>query len=250
MNHTDAGTDAHLDVGAYVLHALPADEEAAFENHLAGCADCRREADELSTAAARLVVADVRAPSEDVRRRVLERIATVRQDRPVAVVARRHRRRQRTLRLATAASLAAAAALGGVAWWQHTEADDARQRAAAATAETRALSGVLAAPDAAVRTGALSGGGTASVVASRAEGRAAFVAAGLPPLGDGRVYELWYAESGRYRPAGLLGAVDGRGTRVLDGPMGGATAVCVTVEPAGGSPRPTSDPLVYVSLPA
>ncbi|MFI9824047.1 anti-sigma factor domain-containing protein [Streptomyces sp. NPDC052013] len=245
MNHTDA----HVDVGAYVLHALPADEEAAFENHLAGCPECRREADQLSTAANRLVVAEVRAPSADVRRRVLDQIATVRQDRAVAVLSRRHRRRRRLLRLALAASLAAAVALGGVAWWQHSEADAAREQATDARAETRALTGVLTAPDATVSTEELPGGATASVIASRSEGTAALVAVDLPPLSGGRVYELWYAEAGQYRPAGLLHAVNGRQTQVLDGPMEGATAVCITVEPVGGSARPTTDPLAYISLP-
>ena len=33
--------------GAYLLGALPDDERAAFEAHLAGCAACREEVDEL-----------------------------------------------------------------------------------------------------------------------------------------------------------------------------------------------------------
>lgn len=34
-------------VGAYVLHALPADEQRAFEAHLSECPTCRRETAQL-----------------------------------------------------------------------------------------------------------------------------------------------------------------------------------------------------------
>jgi hypothetical protein len=146
--------------------------------------------------------------------------------------------------------VAAAAALGGVAWWQSSEADTAREQSAQDRAGYRELSDVLAASDATISTEELARGGTASVVASRARGRAAFVAAGLPPLTGDRVYQLWYAESGQYRPAGLLSATGGRQAHVLDGRLDGATAVCLTVERAGGSRRPTTDPVGVISVPA
>jgi len=40
--------DQHLDAGAYVLGLLDADERARFEDHLATCALCTAEVDELS----------------------------------------------------------------------------------------------------------------------------------------------------------------------------------------------------------
>ncbi|WP_449488584.1 anti-sigma factor domain-containing protein [Streptomyces purpurascens] len=39
----------------------------------------------------------------------------------------------------------------------------------------------------------------------------------LPPLADDRVYQLWYARSGQFRPAGLLSTADGGHADVLDG---------------------------------
>ncbi|MET9762293.1 anti-sigma factor [Streptomyces sp. NPDC006372] len=247
MNLAD---DSHLDVGAYVLHALPAGERAAFENHLAGCAQCRREVEQLSEAAVALGAAETNAPSADLRRRVMDQIRTARQDRSGVVESRRQRRLRGGLRLALAASVAGVVALGGVAWWQSSEADTAREQSAEIRAGYRDVAGVLAASDATISTEKLAGGGTASVVASRAEGRAAFIASGLPPLTDDQVYELWYDESGRYWPAGLVSAAGGRQARVLDGRMKGATAVCVTVEPAGGSRYPTTEPIGIISVPA
>ncbi|MFB7930786.1 MULTISPECIES: anti-sigma factor domain-containing protein [Streptomyces] len=247
MNLTD---DPHLAVGAYVLHALPAGERAAFEEHLADCASCRAEVDQASGAAVAMGATETSTPPADLRRRVLERIAAVPQDRTVAAQARRRRRGQRALRLALAASLAAAAALGGIAWWQSSEADSAREEAAQDRAGYRQLADVLAAPDATISTGELARGGTASVIASRAQGQSAFIASGLPPLTDDQVYQLWYARPGQFRPAGLVSGSGGRQAYVLDGRLGGATAVCVTVEPSGGSRQPTTDPVGVISVPA
>lgn len=245
MNLTD---DPHLAVGAYVLHALPTGEETDFEKHLAVCGPCRLEVDQLSSAAVRLGAAETSTPSADLRRRVLDQIVTVRQDRSVTGRSRRGRRRW-SLKPALAASVAAAAALGGVAWWQSSEADTAREQSAQDRAEYRQLADVLAAPDATISSQELAGGGTASVVASRAQGRSALIASRLPQLTGDRVYELWYAESGRYRPAGLLSPTSGREAYVLDGRLDGATAVCITVEPVGGSTQPTTDPVGFISVP-
>ncbi|MGA5895288.1 anti-sigma factor [Streptomyces venetus] len=247
MNLADA---PHLDAGAYVLNALPAGEAAAFENHLAGCSQCRLEVERLSEAAVGMGAAETNAPSADLRRRVLEQISTVRQDRFVALESRRQRRLRRGLGLALAASVAGAVALGGVAWWQSSEADTAREQSAEARAGYRDVAGVLAAHDATISTGKLAGGGTASVVASRAEGRAAFIASGLPRLTDDQVYELWYDDAGQYRPAGLVNAAGGHQAHVLDGRMEQATAVCLSVEPAGGSRHPTTEPIGVIPVPA
>ncbi|MCF2129337.1 anti-sigma factor [Strepomyces sp. STD 3.1] len=252
--------DPHLDVGAYTLHALPPDEEAAFEHHLASCAACREEADALAATAALLAAGQLRAPSPEVRRRVLAQIGTVPQERDVApdrdleqaaaLAARRRRRGQRALAFALAASVAAAAALGGIAWWQHSEADTAREQIREAEAGAEALAGVLAASDATISTTTLSDGATASVVTSRSEGEAAFIAAGLPPLSGDQVYELWYGRGDEHWPAGLLPGTGGDVAHVMEGPLSKATAVGITVEPAGGSPQPTTKPLGVIALPA
>ncbi|MEV5014419.1 anti-sigma factor [Streptomyces sp. NPDC053780] len=254
-----AGGDPHLDVGAYTLHALPPDEEADFENHLASCPACREEAAELAATVALLAAAEFRAPSPEVRRRVLAQIGTVRQERRVApdrdleaaaLAARRRRRGRRALGFALAVSVAAAAALGGIAWWQHSEADTARAEVHEARAGAEALAGVLAASDATISTTTLSDGATASVVTSRAEGEAAFIAAGLPPLSGDQVYELWYARGDEHWPAGLLPGTGGDLAHVMEGPLRQATTVGITVEPAGGSPQPTTKPLGVIALPA
>ncbi|GGT21177.1 hypothetical protein GCM10010222_73920 [Streptomyces tanashiensis] len=246
---TTSPGDPHAAVGAYVLHALPSAEEAAFEKHLAGCEACRREVDELRRAAARLATAEsIDAPPE-LRQRTLERIRTVRQEH----APRPPRPHRRVMSMALAASLAAAAALGGLALWQHSEADDARARAVQAEQQARgngtAFADLLTAPDATLHAGKLSDGATAAVVVSQSQNRAAFTARDLPALTGNRVYELWYAaEAGGLRPAGLLPGSGRDSARLLEGPLGDAVAVGITVEPAGGSAQPTSDPLGIISI--
>ncbi|MGW6413570.1 anti-sigma factor [Streptomyces sp. NPDC055055] len=241
--------DPHAAVGAYVLHALPPAEEAAFENHLAGCAACRREAEELRATVASLAATESVPVRPEARQRTLQRIRTVRQEHTT----RPARPHGRLMRLALAASLAAAAALGGFALWQHSEAGDARARAIQAEARAQgdgaAFAAVLTAPDAALHTEKLPDGASAAVVVSRSQNRAAFTARDLPALTGDRVYELWYAaDTGDLRPAGLLSGSGRDPARLLTGPLGDATAVGITVEPAGGSTQPTTEPLGIIPI--
>ncbi|BDH06260.1 MULTISPECIES: anti-sigma factor [Streptomyces] len=238
------GPGDHDAVGAYVLDALPADERAAFENHLAACAACREEAAQLMEAVVGLAEAAPLGPDDAARARVLESIRHTRQETPTVRVSRA----RRLLPWALAACLAAAVAGGSVAWWQYEEARDARRTALDEERRSASLAEVVTAPDATVRTGELSNGGKAGVVVSRQQAKAAFVAAGLPALGGGKVYQLWYADNGTFRPAGLLSGSGGRQGRVLLGPLGRATAVGITVEPTGGSKQPTTAPLAVVTL--
>ncbi|MFE6134191.1 anti-sigma factor domain-containing protein [Streptomyces sp. NPDC056437] len=242
--------DLHTATGAYVLHALPEDERAAFETHLAACEACRQEVAELRATAARLGLAVAVTPPDAMRDSVLRRTAGTRQEFKLLNSERMRRPAQRLPRLVMAACVAAAAAFGGIAVWQHEEADSARTAARQAEQREASVADVLAAPDARLQTRALSGGATATVAVSRSEDAAALVVAGLPELPADKVYEAWYAGSGNPRPAGLLQSASGRQLALLDGPVGDATAVAVTVEPAGGSPQPTTVPLGAITLPA
>ncbi|MFG3168953.1 anti-sigma factor domain-containing protein [Streptomyces sp. NPDC048200] len=241
--------DQHQLVGAYVLHALPPDEEAAFDNHLADCAACRKEVAELSAVTLELASGHEAEPSPELRGHVLDRITRTRQEHIAAPGP--NGRRGRVLRVALAACLAVAAALGGVAVWQHQQADEARTAASREQARTAAVTDIVTAGDATITTQKLDDGGDISVVASRTQGRAAVVAADLPHLGKDRVYELWYAaKTGDLRPAGLLPGSGGGHAQVLRGSLEDVAAVGITAEPAGGSEQPTSEPLGIVTVPA
>ncbi|MEV6103689.1 anti-sigma factor [Streptomyces sp. NPDC051940] len=239
--------DLHTATGAYVLHALPADERARFERHLAACAACAQEVRELAATAARLGLAVSVPVAPELRARVMSRIDTVRQEPPrTAGLPRPRRLAGDAGRFVLAACLAAAAALGGVAVWQHQEAEDARAGARAIEERAARIDAVLGAPDAKAASGAMPDGATGTVVVSRERDRAVFVAAGMPEPPAGKVYQLWFDDSGTMRPAGLL---SGSGAVLMDGPVGDASGMGVTVEPAGGSEQPTSAPVGAVRLP-
>jgi len=94
------------------------------------------------------------------------------------------------------------------------------------------------------------GGVTTEVVYSKQLGQAAISVTGLPPAPDGKTYQLWYVGPDQVaRSAGLLDAdAEGHGSLLLQGDANRAAAVGMTVEPAGGSVRPTTDPVLVIAL--
>ncbi|MCZ7457260.1 anti-sigma factor [Streptomyces sp. WMMC940] len=265
------GDELHSAAGAYVLHALPEDERRAFEDHLASCAVCAREIADLSDSAARLAQPVTAEPPEHLRRRVLERIAVT----PQAPYAPRVPREQpeeevpqaraaagepapfgtgrspvpRILQLALAACAALAVAFGGVAAWQYQAAEQARSQLHWAEERYAGVADVLAAPDVELHTQQLADGGTGTVAVSRSQDAAVFFATGVPPLPVGQTYALWFSEDGSYRPAGLVSGAEAQDMQMLNGPVSGATAVGITIEPVGGSLQPTSPPLGMIDIP-
>ena len=114
--------------------------------------------------------------------------------------------------------------------------------------QASALASINAAPDAQRASAPVSGGGTATLVWSGDLGKSALVATDLPPLPNGKTYELWYMRDGQAIPAGTLNpAGSGSTWRVLAGNMTAGDAVGVTVEPKGGSSKPTSPPIVAIN---
>lgn len=253
---------------AYAVDALTGAEARDAEAHLEGCAACRAELAQLREA-----LADLAAPVEPppaMRARVLAALDDVEQLPPVAplralpdpvggprsgddeLALRRARRRPRTSRwlpavaAAAAAVLVAAAALGGWTALRWRDQAQQAQQAAAAVAQ------IAAAPDA-VTVAATDGGagwGSARVVASASLGEAVVVPTGVDPAPRGRTWQLWWVTGEQApRPAGLLSGADGS-PEVLEGAADGATAVAVTLEPAGGSSAPTTTPVAVYPLAA
>ncbi|KUO09898.1 anti-sigma factor [Streptomyces sp. DSM 15324] len=246
--------DLHRLTGAHALHALPDDENVTFERHLSRCEPCREEAAELRATAARLGLAAATTPSPALREHVLRRITTVRQEVPGttdgALPVHAGRRARLLSRWVLAACLAATAALGGTAVWEHQRAEDAGERARRAAGTADEIAAVLAAPDARTRAARLGGGATGAVVVSRELDRAVFVVSGMTRPPGGRVYQLWFDDFGRMRPAGLMDP--GRNDQVvlLRGAVDGASGMGITVEPEGGSRAPTTGPVALMTLPA
>lgn len=245
--------ELHTLTGAYALHALPEDERREFERHLGDCEACTQEVRELSATAARLGLAVAESPPRELRERVLREITTVRQEAPSHGRPGRTSGGGRTGRwssYALAACIAAAAAFGGVAVWQNQVAQDARQEANQATRQSEQLAEVLSAPDAKTTSSDLGGGARATVVVSQDRNRAVILASGMERPPSGKVYQLWFNDEGTMRSAGLMDPSASDDAVLLDGPVDRATGMGITVEPAGGSAEPTSDPVALMDFPA
>lgn len=110
------------------------------------------------------------------------------------------------------------------------------------------LAAIVAAPDVSTIVSSVAGGGTSTLVSSESAGLSAMVFDGLQPLSDDERYALWYITDGVPTPAGLFAVTgDGAVVQVLEGAFEAGTIVGVTVEPASGSPAPTSDPIVAIA---
>ncbi|MGC5629177.1 anti-sigma factor domain-containing protein [Georgenia sp. Z1344] len=148
------------------------------------------------------------------------------------------RRRRRLPRVLVAAAAAVALVVtGAIAVQQYRRAEEARD-------EIAAIHDLLASPGSELVVAEVAGGGTAGAVV--ADGEAVFVAAGLPELDDDRDYQLWVIDAAGAQSAGVLTSDDGRARTEVPAVDDGDT-LGVTVEPAGGSDAPTTDPIVTLA---
>ncbi len=223
--------DLHALTGAYAVDALDEVERARFERHLGTCPDCRAEVQSLREAAAVLAEAAATPPPAALRARVLAEIATVRPLPPVVPAEQASRRRWLPLLVAASVLAVLGIALG---WWQPWSSDPS-----APTAAER----VLAADDAESVTLSFEDGSQATVTRSVSEGRAVITTTDMAPPPNGKVYELWLQHpDGHMAPAGVMPQEPDQ-TVLLDGDATEAIGAGITVEPAGGSAEPTSDPI-------
>ncbi len=249
------GHDLHILSGVYVLDALGSNAERdRFERHLGRCQTCAGEVRGLREVTTMLAMAAALRPPPALRQHVLGAVTRTRQLPPAVDAQPRRRplpgwwpgqgsRWLPRLALACAAvGVAVAVVLGVVlAGVQH--------RLDVAQAENHAIAGVLAAPDARVLTRATSAGGTATVVVSQAERELIVTTAGLRPLPATKVYEAWLINPRRTRPAGLLPAPRGGRTQpLLATGLSPGDVFGLTVEPAGGTSKPTTTPILLIPL--
>lgn len=232
--------DIHALSGAYAVDALDPEERELFERHLAGCAACQEEVDSLRAAAAELSALVETAPPPALRDAVLRQVSTVRPLPPLptdrAPVAPPIPLRRRPWLLAAVA--AALVAVGALGIW----------RAVDTTPPPTVAQQVLDAPDASRVAHQLPGGATATVVRSKDVGKAVLVASRMPAPPAGKVYQLWLQDdAGTMRPAGLM---TGSGDQivVLTGDARDAAGAGITIEPTGGSPQPTSQPVALFAF--
>ena len=156
----------------------------------------------------------------------------------------------RALAAAAGVLLLAGAGLTGWALGQSAENNRLEQQLAQAQQTQGAMLGILTSEDAKVSTARMADGAVVTVAYAPSLNQGAVTAHGLPDLPAGKTYELWLQHDNVMVPAGLMpGAAPGSPMMtLLEGQLSGATAVGITVEPAGGSPAPTTEPIMVQEL--
>ncbi|OCI30353.1 anti-sigma factor [Oerskovia enterophila] len=227
-------------LAAYALDAVDDLDRRVVDRLLTTDPDARRELDEHRAVVAAFTVDT--PPPAGLRDQVLERVASTPQ---VAAVQagradpRPGRSARPPRRWAVVAAVAAAVVAVAV---PTTLAVQARQEQVRLQTQADAVASMLADPAAEIVRGEMVGGGDASALVSG--DRVLFSVSDLPQAGAAEDYQLWLVEGDRMVSAGVFDARDGSAALLVE--AAGSAGVAVTLEPAGGSPQPTSDPLVVL----
>lgn len=259
--------DLHSEAHAYVVGALTTHEAREFERHLIECDTCSADVIDIRAVTSALSTTVATDPPARLRGAVLAQIAQTAQE-PVVTSAVDHgpstsgttsrdnvlefrpsRRRRVATSLLAAAAVVAAVGFGGWAYQADQDSKNSERIAIEARSETTELAGLLSSDD--VRT--VSGRfpqteHTGTVVMSKKLGKAVFVASGLPDLPSDKVYEAWTID-GDPHPAGTFTPDDDQSIVRLSDAAFTADSFAITVEPEGGSTKPTSDAIFTVVLP-
>jgi anti-sigma-K factor RskA len=227
-------TELHTLSGAYAIDALSAEEAAAFRTHLDACAACCEEVRELRAAAARMGASEALVPPSHLKERVLEAASRTPQLPPKVTPIEAARSRGWKPKLMAAA--AAVVLVAGVAFGIGQIQGEGQSTLEAGVSQ------VFEAPDSRsveVETSH----GPLRVATSQSEGEMAVDTRDLVPLDKDHVYQVWTVVEGEPIPVVVL-EEPGKGAHM--GMPEAGTEVAITVEPAGGSEKPTTDPIVQV----
>jgi anti-sigma-K factor RskA len=113
-------------------------------------------------------------------------------------------------------------------------------------ASNAAITRVVQAPDARIEK-KTTAGGTVTVVFSSQRDAAVITTSKLTALPSGRVYQLWVMSPAGPRSAGLVSQPD-QASQVLAAGVRPGDKIGMTVEPAGGTSKPTTTPVLVLPL--
>ena len=231
-------TDLHTLSGAFAIDALTAEEAEQFRTHLEGCAACREEVRELRDAAARMGEVEAVAPPAALKSRILSAADRTAQQPPKVVPLDEQVKDGKLRRWAPRLAVAAAAAVvvvGGAIGIGQITGDDGTTLQAGVVRVFEAEDAHTAEVD--------TSHGAVRVATSPGRGEMAVDTSGLQPLDEEHVYQVWSIADGT--PSSVLVLPDPDQGASMEMPAAG-TQVAITVEPAGGSEQPTTEPIVAV----
>lgn len=246
----------------HALSALDTSEVRALNQHLAECAECRRElADWESVAASLALSADPAEPSPRVRERIMSAVRAEGespQESRVVPFAPTARRNVWTAFGSIGAIAAVVLFVVLIIWivvlWQQNR--SIRREMNVLASEMRSMQEDLRQSDQFVKLmstpgakvaqlyGKGPGSGATAHLAYDKLGRAMLIAAHLPPAPQGKEYQLWFIVGNNPPIPGKSFTLDQMGRGVLDDRVPdqaiNSAVFAITLEPAGGSTAPTS----------
>jgi len=241
--------------GLYVLDALDPAERAQVDAHLASCAEPHDEFAEVGAVVPGLAtLADPVGAPASLKNKVMAdfragagvpawKLA------PAASGSAAPLRSTKRSWLGWAAAAMAVLLIAVTAGWAYVAQSNAALDEQRAQMIARAID-VMAAPGSSVATfqGSATAAGASGFAAFGADGAGYIVLVDMPVAPAGTTYQAWYIADGVPASAGLL-SVDraGYAVMVLSG-RPGTQVIALTVEPAGGSEQPTSDPVAAGEL--
>jgi len=219
-------------IPAHALSALDAGEERALNEHLAECAECRRDLAEWEATAASLALsAKPMEPSPEVRDKILNKI---RSEKSPSKVLPFPSPRRRIWGAIAAALLFGALLVSVVVLYQQN-----RQ-----LQQENAFYKLITAPGSRIAelSGTNEASGATAKLAYDPTGRAVLIASGLPRTPTGKEYQLWFIVDNKPLP-GRTFAPDNNGQSTLQDQVPEAARrsaiFAITLEPTGGVPLPT-----------
>ena len=233
----------------YVLGALPEEERSAFEHYLTAHPEWQAEVDELGAFANLLAFSpQQQEPPPELRSKVMEVVEA-------ETASRRARRRSifaglrefldtRSIALGAAAMLV----VGLLSWnvllqdrvqdltGQVQEARAERPERQVQESQTIPLEGTWAQQ------------GASAEVASIDENRVILVGENMPSVPENRTCQIWVIRDDVPTPSGLFDPDGNMTATAVTTSIEKADAIAVTVEPAGGSEKPSSEPVLLTEL--
>jgi anti-sigma-K factor RskA len=245
---------------AYVLGALPEEERLSFEDYLAAHPERQAEIDELGAVAGLLAFSpQEQEPSPELRRRVMEVVEAEAEPRRV-------RGRSTFARIGDYLSVrslalgAAALLVIGLLSWNvllQGQVEDLQGRVQDAQDQVQDLQGQV--EDARDQRqlqqtptikleGSWADQGANAEVASIHENQVILVAKDMPSVPEGQTCQIWVISNDVPKPSGLFRPEGNMTAAPITNTLKNADVIAVTVEPAGGSKKPTSDPVLLAKL--
>jgi anti-sigma-K factor RskA len=229
---------------AYVLGALPEEEREEFEEYLASHPEQEVEIDKLEAVASLLALSpQEQEPPPELRRKIMDTVEAEavrpRASRPSWLAGMREFLSIRNLALGAATLLV----IGLFSWNMvlQGEMQDLQGR-------VQSLQSQPQEPQMVELGGAGTEQGARAELVTLEGDRAVLVVENMPPVPEGKTYQIWVIEDDVPQPSGLFEPGEDSVAAVVEHPLSGGDVIAVTVEPEGGSPKPTSDPMLATEL--